>query len=65
MYSKTGIIPPEGMKNAENMLLQFDPELKDAKVDLSKTFDSRFVAKATEANGADTKGADIKGPASK
>ncbi len=49
MYSKTGIIPPEGMKNAENMLLQFDPELKDAKVDLSKTFDGRFVAKAAAA----------------
>jgi NitT/TauT family transport system substrate-binding protein len=60
MYSKTGIIPPEGMKNAESMLLQFDPELKDAKVDLSKTFDGRFVAKAAEAKGTETKG-----PASK
>jgi NitT/TauT family transport system substrate-binding protein len=46
MYSKTGIIPPEGMKNAFEMLTQFDPELKDAKVDLSKTFDDRFVKQA-------------------
>lgn len=46
MYSRTGIIPPEGMTNAFRMLTQFDPELKDAKVDLSKTFDDRFVKKA-------------------
>ena len=46
MYSKTGIITPEGMKNGVNLLLQFDPEMKDAKIDLSKTFDDRFVKKA-------------------
>jgi len=46
MYSTTGIIPPQGMQNAFDMLKQFDPELKDAKVDLSKTFDDRFVKKA-------------------
>jgi NitT/TauT family transport system substrate-binding protein len=28
------------------MLTAFDPELKDAKVDLAKTFDDRFVKKA-------------------
>jgi NitT/TauT family transport system substrate-binding protein len=46
MYSVTGIIPPEGMKNALDMLTQFDPEMKDAKVDLSKTFNDTFVKKA-------------------
>lgn len=46
MYSKTGIIPPEGMKNALDMLLQFDPELANAKIDLKRTFDDRFVRKA-------------------
>ena len=46
MYSTTGIIPPKGMQNALDMLVQFDPELKDAKVDLTKTFDDRFVKKA-------------------
>ena len=49
MYSKTGIIPPEGMTNALNMLTQFDPELRDAKIDLPKTFDDRFVKKAAGA----------------
>ena len=46
MYSVTGIIPPEGQKNALDMLTQFDPEMKDAKVDLSKTFTDKFVKKA-------------------
>jgi len=46
MYSKTGVIPPQGMANARDMLLRFDPELKDAKVDLGKTFDGRFAARA-------------------
>ena len=46
MYSKTGIIPPAGMKNALDMLIAFDPELRDAKIDLARTFDDRFVKKA-------------------
>jgi sulfonate transport system substrate-binding protein len=49
MYSKTGVIPPAGMKNSFDMLTQFDPDLKDAKVDLTRTFDGRFVAKAAGA----------------
>ncbi len=46
MYSRTGVVTEQGMKNAHGMLVQFDKELADAKVDLSKTFDGRFVAKA-------------------
>jgi NitT/TauT family transport system substrate-binding protein len=46
MYSKTGIIPEQGMKNAYDMLAQFDAELKAARIDFSKTFDDRFVKKA-------------------
>ncbi len=46
MYSVTGIIPPEGMKTALDMLVQFDAEMRDAKVDLSKTFNDSFVKKA-------------------
>lgn len=46
MYSRDGIIPESGMKNAYNMLIQFDKELAAAKVDLSRTFDARFVKKA-------------------
>jgi NitT/TauT family transport system substrate-binding protein len=44
-YSRTGIVPPEGMKSVMDMLKQLDPELKDANVDLATTFDDRFVKK--------------------
>ncbi|MEW6255995.1 MAG: ABC transporter substrate-binding protein [Pseudomonadota bacterium] len=47
-YSLDGIIPESGMKNALGMLVEFDPELKAAKIDLSKTFDGSFVKKASE-----------------
>ncbi|WP_127089828.1 ABC transporter substrate-binding protein [Aquabacter cavernae] len=47
-YSLTGIIPESGMKNALGMLVEFDPELKAAKIDLAKTFDGSFVKKAAE-----------------
>jgi sulfonate transport system substrate-binding protein len=46
VYSITGLIPPAGMQSAADMLLAFDAELRDAKVDLAKTFDARFVKKA-------------------
>ena len=46
VYSLTGVIPPAGMKSAADMLLAFDDELRDAKIDLAKTFDDRFVKKA-------------------
>ena len=45
-YSRTGIISAAGMQSAADMLLAFDDELKGAKIDLAKTFDGRFVAKA-------------------
>ena len=46
VYSLTGIIPQAGMRSAADMLLAFDEELKSTKIDLSKTFDDRFVRKA-------------------
>jgi NitT/TauT family transport system substrate-binding protein len=46
VYSITGVIPPEGMKSAADMLFAFDEELKGAKVELTKTFDDRFVKRA-------------------
>jgi sulfonate transport system substrate-binding protein len=49
VYSRTGVIPAAGMKSAADMLLAFDDELKGANVDLAKTFDGRFVAKAAAA----------------
>jgi NitT/TauT family transport system substrate-binding protein len=45
-YSQTGMIEADAMRSASNMLVRFEPELKDAKVDLTKTFDPRFVQRA-------------------
>ncbi|SDR55123.1 NitT/TauT family transport system substrate-binding protein [Rhizobiales bacterium GAS191] len=49
-YSRTGIIPRAGMETSLGMLKQFNSELAGAKIDLDKTFDDRFVRKATGAN---------------
>jgi NitT/TauT family transport system substrate-binding protein len=46
-YSTTGVIPREGMKSVYDMLAQFDDEVRDSKLDLAKTFDGRFLVKAT------------------
>jgi NitT/TauT family transport system substrate-binding protein len=47
VYSKTGLVTRQGMNSALKMLATFDPELKGAKIDLLKTFDDRFVKRAT------------------
>ena len=46
-YSRTGIIPQEGMDSVLDMLRKLDPELASAKIDLAKTFDPRFVKAAS------------------
>jgi NitT/TauT family transport system substrate-binding protein len=46
MYSTTGVVSDAGMKNAYDMLVQFDKELAGAKIDLAKTFDGQFVQRA-------------------
>lgn len=43
-YSRTGVIPPEGMTSIYAMLKQLDPELAEAKVDLATTFNGSFLA---------------------
>ena len=45
-YSITGLIPEAGMKSTNDMLVQFDEELKGSAVDLSKTFVPSFALKA-------------------
>ena len=45
-YSLDGIIPAAGMRSANDVLVAFDEELKGTSVDLSRTFDGRFVRKA-------------------
>jgi NitT/TauT family transport system substrate-binding protein len=47
VYSKTGVITPQGMTSAFNMLAAFDPELAGARLDLRETFDDRFIKRAT------------------
>lgn len=45
-YSKTGIITPDGMASIMDMLRKLDPEFANIQVDLAKTFDGSFAAKA-------------------
>lgn len=45
-YSRTGVVPKEGMESIFAMLKALEPEMADAKVDLSTTFNGRFVAAA-------------------
>src|SRR5882724_8322013 len=47
VYSKTGLVTRQGMNSTLAMLATFDPELKGTKIDLAKTFDDRFVKRAT------------------
>jgi NitT/TauT family transport system substrate-binding protein len=47
VYSKTGLITRQGMNSTLDMLKTFDPALKGATIDLPKTFDDRFVKRAT------------------
>jgi NitT/TauT family transport system substrate-binding protein len=47
VYSKTGIITRQGMNSALQMMVTFDPDLKNKKIDLQKTFDDRFIKRAT------------------
>jgi NitT/TauT family transport system substrate-binding protein len=46
-YSKTGMIGQEGKASIMDMLQKLDPELQNAKVDLSMTFDERFARRAS------------------
>ena len=48
-YSITGLVPGEGMKSTNDMLVQFDEELKGSSIDLSRTFVPGFAVKAAAA----------------
>src|SRR5258706_761126 len=47
IYSRTGVITPEAMKAALE-LLSVDPDIAAAKIDVPKTFDGQFIAKAAK-----------------
>jgi len=46
VYSRTGIVTRQGMNSALKMMTTFDPDLKDKKIDLQKTFDDQFIRRA-------------------
>jgi NitT/TauT family transport system substrate-binding protein len=45
-FSPDGTIPMDGVKNVYAVLNAFEPSVKEAKIDLAKTFDNSFVQKA-------------------
>jgi NitT/TauT family transport system substrate-binding protein len=45
-YSRTGLVPQAGMASILDELKTLDPELQGTNVDLTKTFDERFVRAA-------------------
>ncbi|MFJ6081589.1 ABC transporter substrate-binding protein [Streptomyces sp. NPDC092369] len=47
MFTKDGVMPENGPETVEKVLKAFNPNIKNAKVDLAKTFTTEFVEKAT------------------
>ncbi|MFR0356757.1 ABC transporter substrate-binding protein [Streptomyces sediminimaris] len=45
MFTKDGVMPDNGPETVEKVLKAFNPNIKNAKVDLSKTFTTEFVEK--------------------
>lgn len=46
MFTTDGVMPADGPATVERVLKAFNPNLKNAKVDLDKTFTTEFVKKA-------------------
>jgi len=46
MFTTDGVMPPDGPATVERVLKAFNPNLKNADVDLSKTYTTEFVKKA-------------------
>jgi NitT/TauT family transport system substrate-binding protein len=47
MFTKDGVMPADGPQTVEKVLKAFNPNVKNAKVDLDKTYTTEFVEKAT------------------
>ena len=52
MYSTTGRMDPKGAQAVLDVFSQSSPEVKNAKIDLSKTYTNKFVEAAPGATGA-------------
>jgi NitT/TauT family transport system substrate-binding protein len=50
VYSQDGIVSPDSQRRSLDFLKQFDKEIAGASIDLSRTWDDRFVRKAAAAN---------------
>lgn len=46
MFTTDGVMPSDGLTTVERVLKAFNPNLKNADVDLSKTYTTEFVKKA-------------------
>jgi NitT/TauT family transport system substrate-binding protein len=46
MFTKDGVMPQDGPETVEKVLKAFNPNIKNADVDLSKTYTTEFVKKA-------------------
>ena len=46
MFTKDGVMPADGPATVEKVLKAFNPNIKNADVDLSKTYTTEFVDKA-------------------
>jgi NitT/TauT family transport system substrate-binding protein len=47
MFTKDGVMPTNGPETVEKVLKAFNPTIKNAKVDLDKTYTTEFVKNAT------------------
>ncbi|MFF8594905.1 ABC transporter substrate-binding protein [Streptomyces sp. NPDC015220] len=47
MFTKDGVMPANGPETVEKVLKAFNPNIKNAKVDLGKTYTTEFVEKVT------------------
>lgn len=46
MFTEDGVMPENGPETVEKVLKAFNPNIKNADVDLSKTYTTEFVKKA-------------------
>jgi NitT/TauT family transport system substrate-binding protein len=47
MFTKDGVMPADGPETVEKVLKAFNPNIKNAKIDLSQTYTTEFAKKAT------------------
>lgn len=51
MFSKTGLMDPKGAQAVHDVFAQFEADVKNAKIDITKTYTNKFVEAATKKMG--------------